>query len=187
MRTANLHVKLFDLAIKDYTAAIAAGGEKHALYCDQAIALASIGRYKDAAAGYVQGMKWAKGGVEESPFVYQQLAGVYLKLGQFNDAANLLTQAIIHTTGGGMDVVIFHGGIRAFRTLYPEYGLLPDEILAEEVRRRYEPQFPQSWEADFISSVSAFSGKIASSILSRTLRRARRRLHEGWTTRRGIG
>lgn len=157
--------QLFDLAIKDYTAAIAAGGEKHALYCDQAIALALIGRYKDAATGYVQGMKYAKGGIEESPFVYQQLAGVYMKLGQFNDAANLLTLAIIHTTGGGMDAVIFQGGIKGFRTLYPEYALLPDEILAEEVRRRYEPQLPQSWEADFISNGGVSSGKIASSIL----------------------
>ena len=157
--------QLFDLAIKDYTAAIAAGGDKHMLYCDQAIALALVGRYKDAAAGYVQGMKYAKGGIETSPFVYQQLAGLYMKLGQFNDAANLLTQAIIHTTGSGIDAVIFQGGITAFRTLYPEYGLLPDEILAEEVRRRYEPQFPQSWETDFISNKNVFSGKIASSIL----------------------
>lgn len=158
--------KLFELAIADYTAAIAAGGkDKHTLYSDRALALASIGKYKEAASGYAQAMKYAKNGVEDSPFVYQQLAGVYMKLGKFNEVADLLTQAIIHSSGGGMDSVIFSGGFGAFRTLYPEYGLLPDEILADELRRRYEPQFPQSWNADFISKGGNHDGKIASSIL----------------------
>ena len=64
-----------------------------------------------------------------------------------------------------MDVVLFGGGIKAFRTLYPEYDLLPDEILADAVRRRYEPQFAQSWDGRFISKGGAFNGKIVSSIL----------------------
>ncbi len=158
--------KLFELAINDFSAAIAAGGKNlHTLYCDRALALASIGRYQDAATGYVQGMKYATNGVEKSPFVYQQLVGVYMKIGKFNEAANAITQAIINASGGGMDSVIFGGGIKAFRTLYPEYGLVPDEILADAVRRRYYPQFPQSWDADFISNGGAFEGKIASSIL----------------------
>jgi tetratricopeptide (TPR) repeat protein len=158
--------KLFELAINDFTAAIAArGNNKHELYCDRALALASIGKYQDAAQGYVQGMKYAKNGIEDSPFVYEQLANVYTKLGRFNEAADIITQAIMNASGGGMDVAIFGGGIKAFRTLYPEYDLLPDEILAEAVRRRYEPQFPQSWDASFISEGGAFNGKIASSIL----------------------
>ncbi len=156
----------FDLAIADYTAAIAANkGNLHTLYCDRALALASIGRYQDAADGYVQGMTYAKNGVEDSPFVYEQLAGVYLKLGRFNEAADLLTKAIMDSSGGGMDAVLFGGGIRAFRTLYPEYDPVPDEILAEDIRRRYQPQFPQSWDRDFINKEGAFHGKIASSIL----------------------
>ena len=158
--------RLFELAIDDYSAAIAAGGkDKHLLYCDRALALASIGKYKEAASGYAQGMKYAKNGVEDSPFVYQQLAGVYAKLGKHNEVADLLTQAIVNSAGGGMDAVVFGGGLKAFRTLYPEYGLLPDEILAEAVRRRYEPQFPQSWNTDFISEGGNHGGKIASSIL----------------------
>lgn len=158
--------QLFELAIKDYTAALAAGDkEQHTLYCDRALALASIGRYRDAASGYLQGMKYAKNGVEDSPFVYEQLADVYVRLGKFNEAADVITQAIMNASGGGMDSVIFGGGIRAFRTLYPEYDLLPNEILAEAVRRRYQPQFPQSWDADFISKAGTFNGKIASSIL----------------------
>ena len=158
--------QLFELAINDYTAAIAAGGKKvNLLYCDRALALALIGKYKDAAFGYLEGMKYAKNGIEDDPFVYKQLAGVYMKLGKFNEAADLLTQAIINSSGGGMDVVIFGGGIKTFRTLYPEYGLLPDEILAETVRRRYYPQFPQSWNADFISNVGYSKGKLVSTIL----------------------
>jgi tetratricopeptide (TPR) repeat protein len=158
--------QLFELAIKDFAAALAADGRnQHALYCDRALALASTGRYQDAASGYMQGMKYAKNGVEDSPFVYEQLAHVYMKLGKFNEAADLITQAIMNASGGGMDTVIFGGGIRALRTLYPEYDALPDEILAEAVRRRYQPQFPQSWDADFISKAGAFNGKIASSIL----------------------
>jgi tetratricopeptide (TPR) repeat protein len=109
----------------------------------------------------MQGMKYAKTGIEHEPFVYQQLAQLFMKLGQFNEAADILTQAIINSAGGGIDVVIFGGGVRSFRALYPEYDLLPDEILAEAVRRRYQPQFPQSWDADFIAK----EGKIASSIL----------------------
>jgi tetratricopeptide (TPR) repeat protein len=158
--------QLFDLAIRDYDAAIAAGGRnQHVLYCDRALALASIGRYQDAALGYMQGMKYAKNGVEDSPFVYEQLAHLYMKLGKFNEAADLVTQAIMNSSGGGMDAVIFEGGIKPLRTLYPEYDPLPDEILAEAVRRRYQSQFPQSWDADFISKAGAFNGKIASSIL----------------------
>ena len=158
--------KLFELAINDYTAAIAAGGkDKHMLYCDRALALALIGRYKDAAFGYEQAMKYAKNGIEDSPFVYEQLAGVYMKLGKFNEVADLITQALINSSGGGMDAVILGGGIRAFRTLYPEYGLLPDEILAEAVRRRYQPQFPQSWNTDFISKGGYSNGKLISTIL----------------------
>ena len=157
---------LFELAIKDYTAALAAGSkDKHVLYCDRALAQASIGMYRDAALGYEEGMKYAKNGIEDSPFVYEQLAGVYVKMWKFNEAANLITQAIMNASGGGMDAVIFGGGITAFRTLYPEYGLLPDEILAEVVRRRYQPRFPQSWDAEFISKGGAFNGKILSSIL----------------------
>ena len=158
--------QLFDLAIRDYDAAIAAGGtNQHVLYCDRALALTSIGRYQDAALGYVQGMKYAKNAAEDSPFVYEQLAHVYMKLGKFNEAADLMTQAIMNASGGGMDAVIFEGGIKSLRTLYPEYDPLPDEILAEAVRRRYQPQFPQSWDADFISKAGVFNGKIASSIL----------------------
>jgi tetratricopeptide (TPR) repeat protein len=158
--------KLFELGINDFTAAIAAGAkDPHALHFDRALALASLGKYQDAASGYLQAIKLAKNGIANSPFVYEQLAGVYMKMGKFNEAADLITQAIINTSGGGMNSVIFGGGIRAFRTLYPEYDLLPDEILAESVRRRYQPQFPQSWDADFISRRGAFDGKIASSIL----------------------
>jgi tetratricopeptide (TPR) repeat protein len=158
--------QLFESAIKDYNAAISAGDKnEHTVYCDRGLALASIGQYQDAAAGYLQGMQHAKNGVEESSFVYEQLANLYMKLGKFNAAADLLTQAIMHTSGGGMDIVILGGGMKAFRTLYPEYDSLPDEILAEVVRRRYHPQFPQSWDADFISKAGFFNGKIASSIL----------------------
>lgn len=158
--------QLFELAIDDYTAAIAAGGKnQNVLYLDRALALASIGRYQEAAVGYEQGMKYAKSGIENDPFTYKQLAGLYMKLGKFNEAANLITQAIINASGGGMDTVIFGGGIRAFRTLYPEYELLPDEILAEAVRRRYQPQFPQSWDTDFISKGGNSNGKVVSSIL----------------------
>ena len=89
----------------------------------------------DAAVEYLVGMKYAKNGIEDSPFVYTQLAGVYVRMGRFIEAANTLTLAIINASGGGIDVVIFGGGIKAFRTLYSEYDLLPDEILAEAVRR----------------------------------------------------
>jgi tetratricopeptide (TPR) repeat protein len=158
--------QLFELAIKDFSRALAADTrDQHALYCDRALAQASTGRYQDAASGYMLGMKYAKNGVEDSPFVYEQLAHLYMKLGKFNEAADLMTQAIMNTSGGGMDTVIFGGGIKALRILYPEYDPLPDEILAEVVRRRYQPQFPQSWDADFISKAGAFKGKIASSIL----------------------
>jgi tetratricopeptide (TPR) repeat protein len=158
--------ELFGLAIKDFSAALAAdGANQHTLYCDRALALASIGRYQDAVSGYMQGMRHATTGVEDSPFVYEQLADLYTKLGKFNDAADLMTQAIMNASGGGMDAVIFGGGIGALRTLYPEYDPLPDEILAEAVRRRYQPQFPESWDADFISKAGAFKGKVASSIL----------------------
>lgn len=158
--------QFFELAIKDHTAALAAGGkDRHALFCDRALALASIGRYQEAAIGYVQGMKYAKSGVEDSPFVYQQLAGVYMKLGKYNEAADLITQAIMYASGGGMDSVIFGGGITAFRTLYPEYDLVPDEILADAVRRRYEPQFPQSWNRELVSKGGWFHGKLSSTIL----------------------
>jgi hypothetical protein len=158
--------QLFNLAIKDFTAALAAGGKnQNVLYCDRALALAAIGRYEDAALGYEQGMKYAKNGIEDSPFVYMQLYGLYMKLEKFNEAADLITQAIINASGGGMDTVIFGGGIRAFQTLYSEYELLPDEILAEAVRRRYQPQFPQSWDTDFISKGGNFNGKVVSSIL----------------------
>ncbi|MBA5686339.1 hypothetical protein [Rugamonas apoptosis] len=159
--------KLFEFAIKDFDAALAVGaGDKHVLYCDRALAQASIGLLKDATRGYEQCMKYAKNGVEDSPFVYMQLAGLYLKIGRFNDAANLLSQALMNVSGGGMDVVIFSGGIRGFRALYPEYDLLPDEILAEAVRRRYFPQFSKDWNAEFISGTKHNQGKILSSVLS---------------------
>ena len=158
--------QMFELAINDYSAAIAAGGEeKHILYCDRSLVLGSIGKYKEAASGYEQCMKFAKNGVEDSPFVYEQLADLYMRLGKFNEAADTLTQGIINSPGAGVSNVIFGGGIRAFRALYPEYELLPDEILAEAVRRRYEPQFPQSWDTDFISKGGSFKGKVSSSIL----------------------
>lgn len=157
----------FELAIKDFNAALAVQSKgQHTLYCDRAIALASLGRYQEAVSDYIQGMKHAENGVEDSPFVYEQLANVYMKLGKFNEAADLITQAVINVSGGGLDGVIFGGGIRAFRTLYPEYDTLPDEILAEAVRRRYQPQFPQSWDADFISESGYSKGKISSSILA---------------------
>lgn len=159
--------KFFELAIKDFTAALAAGGnERHTLFCDRALALASIGSYQEAAIAYQQGMKYAKTGVEDSPFVYEQLAGVYMKLSKFTEAAELITQAIMNASGGGIDTVIFGGGIRALRTLYPEYDLVPDEILADAVRRRYQPQFPQSWNRDFTSKGGFFNGKVSSTILA---------------------
>jgi tetratricopeptide (TPR) repeat protein len=159
--------RLFELAIKDFTAALATGSkDKHALYCDRALAQASIGMYQDAALGYEQGMKYAKNGIEDSPFVYTQLAGVYSRMGRFNEAADIISQAIMNASGGGMDAVIFMGGMKGFRTLYPEYDLLPDEILAEAVRRRYFPNFSKKWNDDFISGTERTGGKIFSSILA---------------------
>ncbi|WP_300757755.1 hypothetical protein [Janthinobacterium sp.] len=158
--------KLYALAIKDFTAAIAAGGkDEHVLYCDRALAEAAIGLYRDAAVGYEQCMQYAKNGVEDDPFVYMQLAGLYLKMGRFNEAADLITQAIMNASGGGMDVVIFTGGIKGFRALYPEYELLPDDILAEAVRRRYFPGASATWNARFISQSGKNEGKVISSIL----------------------
>jgi tetratricopeptide (TPR) repeat protein len=154
---------LFKLAIKDYTAALAVTSkDKHMLYCDRALAQASIGMYQEAALGYEQGMRYAKNGIEDSPFVYTQLAGVYLKIGRFDEAANTMTQAIM---AAGMDGVILQGGIKGFRTLYPEYDLLPDEILTEAVRRRYFPNFPKTWDDEFISGAGHAGGKVSSSIL----------------------
>ena len=159
--------QLYELAIGDFTASIEADSkDKHMLYCDRALAQASIGKYQDAVAGYAQGMKYANNGIEDSPFVYEQLAGLYMKIGKFNEAADVLTQGIIHSSGGGLDAVIFSGGMKAFRTLYPEYELLPDEILAEDVRRRHQPQLPKSWDAEFTSRGEGTSkGRITSSIL----------------------
>lgn len=154
--------KLFELAVADFSAAIKAGnGDAHELYCDRALALASLGRYEDAIAGYVEGMKHAKGGVESSPFVHQQLARLYMKVGRLDEAAKTLTLGIMNSSSGGIDYVIVVAGMKAFRSLYPEYDLLPDELLAETVRRKYEPQFPRSWDAEFISK----GDKVASSIL----------------------
>jgi tetratricopeptide (TPR) repeat protein len=155
-------LQLFELAIKDFTSAINANTkEPHIAYCDRAIALASIGRYKESANGYLECMKHATNGVEDSPFVYQQLAHVYMKLGRPADAANILTVAIANATGGGLDTVIILGGMGPFRSLYPQYDDVPDTILAEMIRRRFEPQFSQTWDAEFIGSTH----KIISSIL----------------------
>lgn len=158
--------RLYELAIKDYTAALAAGSkQKHTLYCDRALAQASIGMYQDAMLGYEQGMNYAKNGIENDPSVYTQLAGVYLKMGRFDNAAATITQAIMSASGSGMDVVIFTGGIKGFRTLYQEYDLLPDEILADVIRRRYFSNFPKKWNDEFISHPTRTGGKILSSIL----------------------
>ena len=143
--------RLFELAIKDYTAALAAGSKnKHTLYCDRALAQASIGMYREAIDGYEQGMKYAKNGIEDSPFVYMQLAGLYMKMERFNDASDIISQALMNMNGSSMTSVLFRG-IKSFRVLYPEYELLPDEILAETVRRRYFPDFPMKWNDEFIS------------------------------------
>lgn len=64
-----------------------------------------------------------------------------------------------------MDVVIFTGGIKGFRALYHEYDLLPDEILAEAVRRRYFPNISKKWNDEFIARSNSNEGKVLSSIL----------------------
>lgn len=154
--------QLFELAINDFNAAIASGSNKmHTLYCDRALALASIGRYQEAADGYEQGMKHTT--IEWSPFVYKQLAGLYMKRGKYNEAANLLTQVI---SNAGIDSVILFSGIKAFRALYSEYDLIPDEILSDAVRRRFYPQFPKSWNNKFISDSGPSKGKINSIYLA---------------------
>lgn len=121
--------------------------------------------YQDAVMGYEQGMKCLKNGIEDSPFVYTQLAGVYVKMGRFDEAADIMTRAIMNASGSGLDIVILQGGIKAFRTLYPEYDLLTDEILADTVRRRFFPNFSQEWNTEFISGASSTGGKVLSSIL----------------------
>ncbi len=157
---------LFELAIRDYTAALASGSkQRHTLYCDRALAQAFLGKYPDAALSYELGMKQAKNGIEESSFVYTQLAGVYAKMGRFDEAADTITQAIMNASGSGIRTVIFLSDIKAFRTLYTEYDPIPDEILAEAVRRRYSPASPESWDRQFISTGSTSKGKVLSSIL----------------------
>jgi hypothetical protein len=44
--------------------------------------------------------------------------------------------------------------------------LVPDEIVAEAVRRRYQLQFTQTWDRDFISNEGFTKGKVASTILA---------------------
>lgn len=160
--------RYFELSINDFTAALAAAGkDKEALYCDRALAQASLGMYSDAAHGYEEGMKYAeiKNGKERNPSVYIQLAGIYSKMGRFDEAANIISQAIMNVSGGGLDVVVFSGDMKAFRVLYPEYDLLPDEILSEVIRRRYFPVAPKTWNDDFISGSKRSKGKVMSTIL----------------------
>lgn len=155
-------LKYFKLAISDFTAAITVpGGDKGPLYNDRGIALASIGEYAQSAASYVEGMKLEKHGMEAYASVYQQLASVYMKMGRFVEAAQTLTDGIMNSRTGLQDVVIL-GGLKAFRELYPQYDLIPDKIVAEDVRRRYEPQLPESWDSTFIASTA----KVSSSTLS---------------------
>lgn len=157
---------LFDLAINDFNAAIASGGKSkgilglEVLYDDRGLALASIGKYQAAAASYERGIKRDGDGAAVDSDVYENLADLYMKLHNFNKAVSVLTQAIMNSAEGLRDVILI-SGIKSFRTLYPEYEFLPDKVLAEVVRRRYYPQFPESWDASFISG----SGKILSSIL----------------------
>ncbi len=147
----------FKRAIADFTAAIAIRGtDRSALYNDRGLALASIGGYARSAASYVEGMKLAKHGVEEYASVYEQLAGVYMKMGRFTEAAHTLTDGIMDSGDGLVDVVVL-GGLKAFRDLYPQYDLVPDKIVAEDVRRRYEPQFPESWDSTFIADTAKVS------------------------------
>lgn len=144
-------LKLFKLAIADFSAAIMAPGtDKSALYNDRGIAFASIGEYASAAASYARGMNLAKHGAEKFASVYEQLAGVYMKMERFNEAARTLTDAIMNS-GTGLQNVVILGDLKAFRDLYPQYDLVPNKIVAEDVRRRYVPQFPESWDSSFIS------------------------------------
>ncbi len=154
---------LFELAIKDFTTALADKSEnQHTIYADRALALASLGKYKDAASDYIQAIKRADGGTEISIFLYEQLANIHIKMGEFNEASDVLTQAI---SNAYMENIVLLGGIKAFRALYAEYDSLPDEILAEVVRRRVEPYFDPSWDANFIAGQGLSKGKLNSTIL----------------------
>ena len=155
--TGKPSLKLFRLAIADYTAAIAAPDtDTSVLYDDRGLALASVGDYTGAAASYVKGLQLAKKSEKKPALVYEQLAGVYIEMGRPAEAARTLTDGIAHSSTGLIDVVVL-GGLQAFRDLYPEYDMIPDEIVAEDVRRRYEPQFPESWDSSFINSTSKVS------------------------------
>jgi tetratricopeptide (TPR) repeat protein len=155
--------QFLELALKDFVAAQGSHpAESDVAFCDGAMTQALLGRYLNSVGAYKRCIGRDKGGPSTNPFVYEQLASVYMKLGRPNDAANTLTMALMNGGGGGLDVVTMLAGSKPFRALYPEYDTLPDAILADVVRRRFYPQFPQSWNSTFIRK----SDKVTSSVLA---------------------
>ncbi len=155
--------QFLELALKDFAAAQALQpADAGVAFCDGAMTHALLGHYLESISAYKRCIGREKGAPSTNPFVYEQLASVYMKLGRPNEAVATLTTALANAGGGGLDVVTMLAGMRAFRALYPEYDALPDAILADVVRRRFYPQFPQTWNSTFIRK----SDKVTSSVLA---------------------
>jgi tetratricopeptide (TPR) repeat protein len=151
------HLKEYNQAIRDYDAATrlaSSDEEARLLYNDRGLAKAALGHYRDAIRDYDKAIAL---GCDKLCDTYQDRAGAHVKLKEYTSAIADFSRAIDNALAN----TVYLMNIEQFRLIYPEYDSVPDNALAEKLRRLYFPDLtPADFAHEFIMSDKKYSSGI---------------------------
>lgn len=146
-------------AIRDFDKVVELDPQNLAAYADRGLAKSQLGQYRAAILDFDEVIRKAKPNYGWLESTYEKRASAYFKLGNYAEAIDDLTKAIKLELGNQ----IFMCSIDQFRSLYPEYDSVSDEVLYRKLNKLFWAEYDYS---AFAASIAKNKGDWAISELN---------------------
>jgi tetratricopeptide (TPR) repeat protein len=135
--SAYLNLKQYPQAIKDFDKVLDLDPENYSAYCDRGIAKLESGHYFAAISDFGDAIRRAKPGDTFLSDLYQDRGDANVKLGQYREAIPDYSKAIERRLANDSYLMNLH----QFRSLYPEYDSVSDEVVGHKINALFWPEF----------------------------------------------
>jgi tetratricopeptide (TPR) repeat protein len=155
---AYLESKQDALAIKDYTKVLSLQPDNSTAHSDRGLANLGVGQYYAAISDFGDSIRIKQDGDAYVPTLYENRADAYVKTQDYRRAIEDYSTAIeLHLKS---QLILLN--LQQFRGIYPEYAAVPDDLLLDNLHRR----FAQQWAGDdFRKKLTKENGKWGVSFL----------------------
>jgi len=135
--SAYLTLKLYPQAIKDYDRILELDPENATAYSDRGLAKLETSKYFAATIDFREAIQREKEGASYLKNLYENRGDAYAKQGIYEDAIADYSSSIERDLAGETFLL----SLKQFRSLYPEYGGVPDGILLRKINALFWPEF----------------------------------------------